>query len=54
MDNPARCRVDHAAGFAVEGLQRRKLAYDGVRYDVELHARLVIDPEPADGERVRA
>ncbi|MFJ2767727.1 GNAT family N-acetyltransferase [Streptomyces sp. NPDC087300] len=42
-DNPASCRVAHAAGFAVEGLQRRKLAYDGVRHDVELHARLASD-----------
>ncbi|MFD6438181.1 GNAT family N-acetyltransferase [Streptomyces venezuelae] len=39
-NNPASCGVALAAGFAVEGLQRQKLAYDGVRYDVELHARL--------------
>ncbi|MEU5825029.1 GNAT family protein [Streptomyces sp. NPDC047803] len=43
-NNPASCRVALAAGFAVEGLQRRKLAYDGVRHDVETHARLATDP----------
>lgn len=46
VNNPASCRVARAAGFAVEGRQRQKLAYDGVRYDVELHARLVTDTEP--------
>ncbi|MEU1019456.1 GNAT family protein [Streptomyces sp. NPDC005898] len=44
-NNPASCRVAMAAGFTVEGLQRRKLSYDGVRHDVELHARLATDPE---------
>ncbi|MEU6995162.1 GNAT family N-acetyltransferase [Streptomyces sp. NPDC046465] len=43
-NNPASCRVALATGFAVEGLQRQKLSYDGVRYDVELHARLATDP----------
>ncbi|MFD4629641.1 GNAT family N-acetyltransferase [Streptomyces sp. NPDC058284] len=43
-NNPASCRVARAAGFAVEGLQRQKLMYDGIRYDVELHARLATDP----------
>ncbi|MYX45558.1 GNAT family N-acetyltransferase [Streptomyces sp. SID89] len=43
INNPASCRVARAAGFAVEGLQRRKLEFDGVRYDVELHARLATD-----------
>ncbi|WP_030775896.1 GNAT family N-acetyltransferase [Streptomyces sp. NRRL S-920] len=47
VNNPASCRVAAAAGFAVEGLQRQKLAYDGVRYDVELHARLASDEEPS-------
>ncbi|QEU97344.1 N-acetyltransferase [Streptomyces kanamyceticus] len=42
-DNPASCGVARAAGFAVEGVQRQKLAYDGVRHDVELHARLASD-----------
>ncbi|MGY3058429.1 hypothetical protein ACVWZD_002674 [Streptomyces sp. TE3672] len=35
----------------MEGLQRQKLAYDGVRYDVELHARPATDPEPAQRPR---
>ncbi|MBW1597424.1 GNAT family N-acetyltransferase [Streptomyces sp. JJ38] len=43
-DNPASCTVALTAGFAVEGLQRQKLAYDGVRHDVETHARLATDP----------
>ncbi|MGW7369108.1 GNAT family N-acetyltransferase [Streptomyces sp. NPDC054841] len=47
VNNPASCRVAHAAGFVVEGQQRRKLAYDGERYDVELHARLATDEEPS-------
>ncbi|HEY2793937.1 MAG TPA: GNAT family protein [Micromonosporaceae bacterium] len=46
-DNPASCRVASEAGFAVEGLERSKLLYDGVRYDVELHARLATDPVTA-------
>lgn len=43
VNNPASCRVAHAAGFAVEGVQRQKLAYDGIRHDVEIHARLASD-----------
>ncbi|MBT2382178.1 GNAT family N-acetyltransferase [Streptomyces sp. ISL-11] len=46
VDNPASCRVARAAGFAAEGLQRQKLVYDGVRHDVETHARLACDPLP--------
>ncbi|MCG0063217.1 GNAT family N-acetyltransferase [Streptomyces tricolor] len=46
VNNPASCAVARAAGFAVEGQQRQKLEYDGVRFDVELHARLAIDTEP--------
>ncbi|MGZ9929401.1 GNAT family N-acetyltransferase [Streptomyces sp. NC-S4] len=46
VNNPASCGVARAAGFAVEGRQRQKLEYDGVRFDVELHARLATDPEP--------
>lgn len=42
-NNPASCRVALAAGFAAEGLQRQKLVYDGVRHDVETHARLATD-----------
>ncbi|WP_416485448.1 GNAT family N-acetyltransferase [Streptomyces sp. CL12] len=51
VNNPASCRVAGAAGFAVEGLQRQKLEYDGVRHDVETHARLATDPEPAEAGR---
>lgn len=47
VDNPASCRVARAAGFAAEGVQRQKLAWDGVRHDVETHARLATDPDPA-------
>ncbi|WP_037610188.1 GNAT family N-acetyltransferase [Streptacidiphilus rugosus] len=43
VDNPASCRVATSAGFSMEGLERQKLQYDGVRYDVELHARLATD-----------
>ncbi|MEW1804093.1 GNAT family N-acetyltransferase [Streptomyces virginiae] len=49
VDNPASCAVARAAGFAVEGVQRRKLEYDGVRYDVELHARLATDSGSGGG-----
>lgn len=43
-DNPASCRVAVKAGFAAEGVERGRLCYDGVRYDVERHARLATDP----------
>ncbi|MEH3077336.1 MAG: GNAT family N-acetyltransferase [Quadrisphaera sp.] len=43
-NNPASCRVAVAAGFVVEGVERAKLLYDGVRFDVERHARLATDP----------
>jgi len=46
VNNPASCAVATAAGFVAEGLERQKLEYDGVRYDVELHARLATDPSP--------
>jgi RimJ/RimL family protein N-acetyltransferase len=46
VNNTASCAVARAAGFVVEGHQRQKSEYDGVRYDVELHARLVTDMEP--------
>ncbi|MFI6481508.1 GNAT family N-acetyltransferase [Nonomuraea sp. NPDC050663] len=42
-NNPASCRVATRAGFRVEGVERGKLLYDGVRYDVERHARLADD-----------
>lgn len=41
--NPASCRVAVRAGFVAEGIERGKLVYDGVRYDVERHARLATD-----------
>ncbi|AEV84243.1 acetyltransferase [Actinoplanes sp. SE50] len=47
VDNPGSCGVARGAGFLVEGRERAKLAYDGERYDVELHARLRTDPAPA-------
>ncbi|MFJ9822760.1 GNAT family N-acetyltransferase [Streptomyces sp. NPDC101160] len=47
VNNPASCRGALAAGFAVEGIERQKLAYGGMRYDVERHARLATDEEPA-------
>ncbi|MEV0583048.1 GNAT family protein [Nonomuraea sp. NPDC050310] len=42
-NNPASCRVAVRAGFRAEGIERGKLCYDGVRYDVERHARLADD-----------
>lgn len=42
-NNPASCRVAEKAGFRAEGIERGKLVHDGVRYDVERHARLAID-----------
>jgi RimJ/RimL family protein N-acetyltransferase len=44
VNNPTSCRVARAAGFVVEGLQRQRLDFGGVRHDVELHARLATDP----------
>lgn len=43
MNNPASCKVATKAGFRPEGIERGKLQYDGVRFDVERHARLAID-----------
>ncbi|WP_435056782.1 GNAT family N-acetyltransferase [Streptomyces capoamus] len=43
VDNPASCRVARAAGFSVEGVERGKREYDGVRYGVKRHARLATD-----------
>ncbi|GGT37191.1 GNAT family N-acetyltransferase [Nonomuraea spiralis] len=42
-DNPASCRVATKAGFRPEGVERGKLCYEGVRHDVERHARLATD-----------
>lgn len=46
VTNPAACAVASRAGFGVEGLERAKLRYEGIRYDVELHARLAPDAVP--------
>lgn len=46
VSNAAACAVAKRAGFQVEGLQRAKLRLEGVRYDVELHARLATDQVP--------
>ena len=43
-DNIASCRVAVRAGFAAEGIERSKLRYGDLRFDVETHARLVTDP----------
>ncbi|GLY53461.1 GNAT family N-acetyltransferase [Lentzea sp. NBRC 102530] len=43
VDNPASCRVATGAGFVVEGVERARLLYDGVRHDTETHARLATD-----------
>ncbi|MEV4569146.1 GNAT family protein [Nonomuraea sp. NPDC049419] len=42
--NAASCRVATKAGFLPEGVERGKLVHEGVRYDVERHARLATDP----------
>ncbi|CAO0834815.1 Acetyltransferase OS=Streptomyces microflavus OX=1919 GN=Smic_56560 PE=4 SV=1 [Streptomyces microflavus] len=42
-DNPASCRVAERSGFALEGVERGRLRYGGVRYDLERHARLADD-----------
>ncbi|MDN5658513.1 GNAT family N-acetyltransferase [Brevibacterium sandarakinum] len=46
VNNPASAAVAKSAGFIVEGRQRERLSYDGVRYDTEECARLVGDPRP--------
>lgn len=42
-DNTASCKVAQRSGFAPEGIERGKLRYGDVRYDVERHARLADD-----------
>jgi len=42
-DNPASCRVAERSGFAPEGIERARLRYGDVRYDIERHARLADD-----------
>lgn len=46
VNNVPSCIVAQRAGYLSEGLQRSKFRYEGVRYDVELHARLEPDPIP--------
>ncbi|MEV7009711.1 GNAT family N-acetyltransferase [Streptosporangium sp. NPDC051022] len=43
LNNTASCAVATRAGFLLEGVERAKLRYGGVRYDVERHARLATD-----------
>lgn len=50
VNNPASAAVARRAGFVVEGLERQKLVYEGLRYDVEVCSRLVSDPAPAASE----
>ena len=45
-NNPASCRTARAAGFLPEGIERAKLRYGTVRFDVETHARLATDQAP--------
>jgi [ribosomal protein S5]-alanine N-acetyltransferase len=49
VNNPASAAVARRAGFVVEGLERQKLVYDGIRYDVQTCARLASDPAPEAG-----
>jgi RimJ/RimL family protein N-acetyltransferase len=51
VSNPSSCRVARSAGFVVEGIERGKLLRDGRRFDIETHARLQTDPEPAPTNR---
>ncbi|GAA3833697.1 GNAT family N-acetyltransferase [Brevibacterium ammoniilyticum] len=44
VNNPASGMVAKSAGFLVEGREREKLLYDGVRFDTEVAARLATDP----------
>lgn len=50
-NNPASAAVARNAGFIVEGIEREKLSYDGIRYDTEVCARLAGDPR-SDGHRL--
>lgn len=50
-NNPASAGVAKNSGFLVEGRERQRLFFDGVRYDTEVCARLVSDPRSA-GDRL--
>ncbi|MGC3020110.1 GNAT family N-acetyltransferase [Brevibacterium sp. FAM 24630] len=47
VNNPASAAVAMNAGFIIEGRERQKLLYDGIRYDTEVCARLADDPRTA-------
>ncbi|GAA1644555.1 MULTISPECIES: GNAT family N-acetyltransferase [Brevibacterium] len=49
VNNPASGVVAAAAGFLVEGRERQRLDYGGVRYDTEVAARLSGDPRAPGG-----
>ena len=51
-NNPASAKVAKNAGFLVEGREREKLLYDGIRFDTEVCARLSTDPR-IPGPRLR-
>ncbi|MCF2587685.1 GNAT family N-acetyltransferase [Brevibacterium sp. UCMA 11752] len=51
VDNPASGAVAKSAGFAVEGRERERLLYAGVRFDTEVCARLRGD-QRASGRRL--
>ncbi|MGC2942452.1 MULTISPECIES: GNAT family N-acetyltransferase [unclassified Brevibacterium] len=51
VNNPASGAVARNAGFLVEGHERQKLLYDGIRYDTEVCARLTDDPR-TEGPRL--
>ncbi|WP_166972638.1 GNAT family N-acetyltransferase [Brevibacterium atlanticum] len=51
VNNPASAAVARNAGFLVEGRERRKLLYDGIRYDTEVCARLA-DDRRVEGPRL--
>lgn len=46
VNNPGSCVVARRAGFTAEGVERSKLRHGDQRFDVELHARLLVDPTP--------
>lgn len=46
VNNPGSAAVAKRAGFVVEGRQRERLLYDGVRFDTEECARLAPDSRP--------
>lgn len=53
LNNPGSGRVAANAGFHPEGVERAKLCYDTMRYDVQRHARLAVDTRPTPSRQVR-